>query len=73
MCFRIGNAGYPNLLCHLDEEAFVLENASNGEDTGHSYAPSLVWPVRSVVRVRSSFTRKLDVKNSIETLLKLPN
>jgi len=65
--FRILIAGCPNLWCHSDKDVLLLEKASKGEDTDHSYTSSLVLPFRSVAPVQMSLTRKVVGKNSMET------
>ncbi len=51
----------------------MLEKARIGEEIGHSYTPSLVWPFISAAPMQSSFTIKEDGKNSIETLFVTQN
>ena len=70
-CFKIGKTWCPNRWCHFDELVLTLEKASRGDDTDHSYTPSLVLPFKSVAPMRRSFIRKEDGKNSIETLLEI--
>ena len=55
----------------------TLKKASDDVDleqhNGHSYTTSFVWPFNSIGPVRSSFTKREEGKNSIETLFEQQN